>query len=73
MFNLRAPLPFSHSVHFQVIGIKKASVVYVESFCRVETLSLSGKILYYMADQFVVQWPQLSDKYPRSTYMGRVV
>ncbi len=58
---------------FQVIGVKKASIVYVESICRVETLSMSGRILYYFADQFVVQWPQLAEKYPRSTYLGRVV
>jgi beta-1,4-N-acetylglucosaminyltransferase len=34
-------------------------IVFVESFCRVKTLSLSGKILYWFTDLFVVQWPDL--------------
>ena len=36
-------------------------------------LSLSGKILIRFADQFLVQWPQLADKYPgKARYIGRV-
>ncbi|VVC93360.1 unnamed protein product, partial [Leptidea sinapis] len=34
-------------------------IVFIESLCRVRTLSLSGKILQFIADIFVVQWPQL--------------
>ena len=51
---------------------KPVVIVYVESICRVETLSLSGRILYYLADQFVVQWPQLIQKYPLVTYLGKI-
>ncbi|WAR23499.1 ALG14-like protein [Mya arenaria] len=47
-------------------------VIYVESICRVETLSLSGKILYRLADSVIVQWPQLQKKYPKTVYMGRI-
>ncbi|KAM9689348.1 UDP-N-acetylglucosamine transferase subunit ALG14 isoform 1-T1 [Trichechus inunguis] len=56
-----------------ILGIKKVIIVYVESVCRVETLSLSGKILYYLSDYFVVQWPTLKEKYPKSVYLGRIV
>ncbi|XP_040262544.1 UDP-N-acetylglucosamine transferase subunit ALG14 homolog isoform X2 [Bufo bufo] len=56
-----------------VLGIKKIIIVYVESLCRVETLSLSGKILYHVADHFIIQWPLLKDKYPNAIYMGRIV
>ncbi|KAH3694009.1 UDP-N-acetylglucosamine transferase subunit ALG14 homolog [Dreissena polymorpha] len=48
-------------------------LVYVESICRVDSMSLSGKILYHCADSVIVQWPQLQKKYPKSLYMGRVV
>ena len=54
-------------------GLHDVKLVYVESFCRVEGLSLSGKLLYYVADYFVVQWPELQEKYPRATYIGRIV
>ena len=47
-------------------------LVYVESIARVDTLSLSGKILYKIADQFFVQWPQLQAKYPRALFVGRL-
>ncbi|KAM4659180.1 UDP-N-acetylglucosamine transferase subunit ALG14 isoform 1-T1 [Amazona ochrocephala] len=56
-----------------LLGIKRAIIVYVESICRVETLSLSGKILYYFSDYFIVQWPDLKEKYPKSIYLGRIV
>ncbi|XP_042636244.1 UDP-N-acetylglucosamine transferase subunit ALG14 homolog [Orycteropus afer afer] len=56
-----------------ILGVKKVIIVYVESICRVETLSLSGKILYYLSDYFIVQWPTLKEKYPKSVYLGRIV
>ncbi|XP_034416368.1 UDP-N-acetylglucosamine transferase subunit ALG14 homolog [Cyclopterus lumpus] len=56
-----------------ILGLKKVSIVYVESICRVETLSLTGKILYPIADYFFVQWSSLRDKYPKSIFLGRIV
>uniref|UniRef100_H0Z5C7 UDP-N-acetylglucosamine transferase subunit ALG14 n=1 Tax=Taeniopygia guttata TaxID=59729 RepID=H0Z5C7_TAEGU len=56
-----------------LLQIKRTIIVYVESICRVETLSLSGKILYYFSDYFIVQWPDLKKKYPKSVYLGRIV
>lgn len=48
-------------------------LVYVESVCRVQSLSLSGRLVYPICDRFVVQWPQLRDKFPRATYLGRLI
>ncbi|XP_023365604.1 UDP-N-acetylglucosamine transferase subunit ALG14 homolog [Otolemur garnettii] len=56
-----------------ILGIKKVIIVYVESICRVETLSMSGKILFHLSDYFIVQWPTLKEKYPKSVYLGRIV
>ncbi|XP_034355479.1 UDP-N-acetylglucosamine transferase subunit ALG14 isoform X2 [Arvicanthis niloticus] len=56
-----------------ILGIKKVIIIYVESICRVETLSLSGKILRHLSDYFIVQWPTLKEKYPKSVYLGRIV
>lgn len=47
-------------------------IVFIESICRVRSLSLSGKILEYFADIFVVQWPELRDKCFRAKYYGRL-
>uniref|UniRef100_A0A8D2AG88 UDP-N-acetylglucosamine transferase subunit ALG14 n=1 Tax=Sciurus vulgaris TaxID=55149 RepID=A0A8D2AG88_SCIVU len=56
-----------------ILGVKKVIIVYVESICRVETLSMSGKILFHLSDHFIVQWPTLKEKYPKSVYLGRIV
>ncbi|XP_029934649.1 UDP-N-acetylglucosamine transferase subunit ALG14 [Myripristis murdjan] len=56
-----------------ILGVKKVLIVYVESICRVETLSLTGKILYPISDYFFVQWSALRDKYPKSIFLGRIV
>jgi hypothetical protein len=48
-------------------------LVWQESIARVKSLSLSGKLLYPIADKFMVQWPDLVAKYPRSRYVGFVI
>lgn len=45
-------------------------IIFVESFCRTKTFSLTGKILQYYADNVVVQWPDLQKKLKRSEYIG---
>lgn len=57
----------------RVLCLGQIRIVFIESLCRVLSLSLSGKILYRVVDDFFVQWPQLKAKYPRSIYMGRLV
>ncbi|XP_062555612.1 UDP-N-acetylglucosamine transferase subunit ALG14 homolog [Armigeres subalbatus] len=39
---------------------RNCKIVFVESFCRVKSLSLSGQILLWITDLFVVQWPGLA-------------
>ncbi|CAG8597215.1 7432_t:CDS:2 [Diversispora eburnea] len=48
-------------------------LIYVESFARVKTLSLSGKLLLNFVDRFIVQWPYLTQKYPQAEYKGILV
>ena len=44
--------------------------VYVESISRSEELSLSGKLVYKLSDEFYVQWPNLCRKYPKAIFKG---
>ncbi|KZT11025.1 glycosyltransferase family 1 protein [Laetiporus sulphureus 93-53] len=41
------------------LGSPSPTLIYIESFARVRTLSLSGKLLRPFVDRFVVQWPEL--------------
>ena len=56
-------------------GVKSIKIVYIESICRAEFLSLSAMILYNLriADEILVQWPQLTNKYSRTKYIGRLI
>ena len=47
------------------------NVIFVETGSRVRALSMTGRILYRLADLFIVQWPQLRERYPRAIYAGR--
>ena len=44
----------------------RTKIIFVESFCRVQHLSLTGKLLYPIVDRFVVHWDELHEKYPKS-------
>ena len=50
-----------------------SNIIYVESLARINTLSMTGKILYLFADQFVVQWEELIQLAPRAKYFGILV
>ncbi|KAK9433180.1 oligosaccharide biosynthesis protein Alg14 like-domain-containing protein [Lipomyces doorenjongii] len=43
--------------------IKLTRLVYIESFARVNSLSLTGRILISIVDRFIVQWPSLAERY----------
>ncbi|XP_062509360.1 UDP-N-acetylglucosamine transferase subunit ALG14 homolog [Corticium candelabrum] len=60
---------------YKILGIRSCRIVYVESLCRVESLSLSAKLLYWLriANDLLVQWPELQKKYPRTKYIGLLV
>ncbi|KEP48526.1 putative UDP-N-acetylglucosamine transferase subunit Alg14-like protein [Rhizoctonia solani 123E] len=40
--------------------LESPRIIYVESFARVNHLSLSGKLVRPLADRFLVQWPNLA-------------
>jgi beta-1,4-N-acetylglucosaminyltransferase len=46
--------------------------VYVESLTRTESLSLCGRLVYPLADEFFVQWPKAAKK-RRMRYAGPVL
>lgn len=53
--------------------IKNIQIVFIESFCRVKTFSLTGKIMAYMADNFLVHWLELKHKMRRTEYIGKLM
>ena len=54
----------------KVLGCK---VVWLDSITNVERPSLSGRLVRPFADLFLVQWPDLAEKYRGAEYVGAVV
>lgn len=54
----------------KLYGIK---TVFIESISRSSSLSLSGRLVYNLVDEFYVQWPECVKRYPRAQYRGVVV
>lgn len=54
----------------KLLGIR---TLFIESFCRVNTPSFTGRILYPFSDEFLVQWPSLLESYgSKARYEGAV-
>ena len=47
-------------------------LIYIESFAKVTSKTLSGKLLYKYADQFYVQWEEMLKLYPKAIYKGGI-
>lgn len=48
----------------------RKKVVYIETFANIRTKTLSGKIIYPIADLFIVQWKSMLKLYPKAKYGG---
>jgi UDP-N-acetylglucosamine:LPS N-acetylglucosamine transferase len=64
--SLAVPFIFASKLY----GIK---TVFIESISRSRSLSLSGRLVYHLVDEFYVQWPECVERYPKAQYRGVVV
>lgn len=52
--------------------ILKKKIIFIESFAKVTSPTLTGKLVYKFADQFYVQWEQMKEHYPNAIYKGGI-
>ena len=57
---------------FLVGKLFHCKLVFIEVYDRFDRLSLTGRLVYPLADRFFVQWPELQKKYPRAKYIGNI-
>lgn len=50
---------------YRILMVCEGNICFVESFCRVTSFSLTGRLLYPLADLFVVHWEELKAIYPK--------
>lgn len=64
-----ALIVFPFCVYAKLMGAK---VIYIETFARVNDRSMTGRLVYPLADLFLVQWESLLKFYPKAKYVGGV-
>ena len=57
---------------FYVGKLFGAKCVYIEVFDRIDHSTLSGKMVYPIADLFVVQWEEMKKIYPKAINLGSI-
>ncbi len=59
---------------FLLARMMRIKTIYIESWCKVRTTSGTGRIVYRMANEFLVQWPELCEVYgKKAKFAGAVV
>ena len=53
----------------KILGKKS---IYIESNAWVYKKSVTGKMVYPIADLFFVQWPEMKEQYENAIYAGRL-
>lgn len=47
-------------------------LIFIETFSRTDSKTLTGKVCYLFADTFIVQWEGLLNLYPKAKYFGPI-
>lgn len=55
-----------------LVKLFRGKLIYIESFAKVTSPTVTGKLMYKFADQFYVQWPQMKAIYPKALYLGGI-
>ncbi|MCT2347458.1 UDP-N-acetylglucosamine transferase subunit ALG14 [Niallia taxi] len=50
----------------------KKKLIFIESFSKISSPTLTGKLLYKKADIFLVQWEDMKKYYPNAIYGGGI-
>lgn len=61
------------AVPFFYIGkIYGAKTIYIEVFDRIDSPTMTGKIVYPITDIFIVQWEEMKKVYPKAINLGGI-
>jgi len=52
--------------------LMRSKILFIESFAKVNTPTLTGRLIYKFADEFYIQWPNLKKYYPKAKYRGTI-
>lgn len=52
--------------------IFRKKIIFIESFAKISSPTLTGKLIYKFADEFYVQWEEMLNVYPKAIYKGGI-
>lgn len=52
--------------------IFRKKIIFIESFAKISSPTLTGKLIYKFADEFYVQWEEMLNIYPKAIYKGGI-
>lgn len=47
-------------------------IIFIESFAKVTSPTMTGRIVYPFSDKFYIQWKDLQKHYPKAEYRGKI-
>ena len=50
----------------------RKKIIYIESFAKINSPTITGRVLYKFADRFYVQWQPMLKHYPKAVYKGGI-
>lgn len=53
-----------------IAKICRKKVIYIETFANMHTKTITGRLVYPIADMFIVQWESMKELYPKAIYGG---
>lgn len=57
---------------FLIGKMLRRKLIFIESFAKSNSPTLTGKFIYKFADIFIVQWESMKEVYPKAIYLGSI-
>jgi beta-1,4-N-acetylglucosaminyltransferase len=65
------PLVYIGYILKKLLILTQFKILFIESYCRTKSLSLSGKLIEPVADRFIVLWKELASS--KREYLGKIL
>ena len=49
-----------------------SKIIYIETFANINKKTATGRLIYPIADLFIVQWEEMLELYPKAKYGGPI-
>ncbi len=57
---------------FYVGKLYGAKLIYIEVFDRIDSSTVTGKLVYPITDRFIVEWEEMKKVYPKAINLGSI-